>query len=812
MLGINRSILVCSSPLFASLLSDQDNLKDEQQLIFTDINQRDLEFYVHFVTTGTLPCESIDEPTITNFAHLGVDLNKIALEPAPSIKYEKTQAFIVDIKEIYRKETSENPRKKDNKRKIISNFDLGDLEEYMGPNDELSDFEEDVKPKRRKIKHEEDQEDPEFDPKNVLEIESSLPKISNKSKYQCKMPPGKKRGRPSSKHKGDTCLNMLGVNDDYGVPALENPSDYFHFPMEGERNPAFDYQCKKCVRGFEHPHQLTQHLYRHESKAQSLQEAWSCDLCDGREKFSNPMELVDHKSQSHEGYKKCETCQGLIDLGDPKSRKAHGKRNKCDDASVFCVCCGLKCTHESHLKRHVKNHGGEEFHGGKCAYTEECPGVVFKLWSHHLYHIRTVHGGIQKVTCKFCPESFFTDEEKKRHVKVAHRARKVLPSEEGGGERDLSLKFQCPICVEGFDKKYLLNDHLMIHDEQNGGGDGSKWLCPFCPEGHGTDTVFESFEKLNNHKRSLHYIEDVSNGTWKCVKCREEFRAVQSIEWHIRKHHPTGSADNKECVCCGKQFHRQDVKGYKQHIEEQGKFHNNKCPLCPGVSFSTFKDHKEHVAKFHGGKFVSRCSQCPQVFEDEQSKHEHEMEAHVNAPLDDPSTREKVTCEFCDKVVYKDYMEKHIRYTHGEKKWYCEKCPNVFTSRERLKVHFDAQHVHATCEICGALVKGLYNMKRHKSVEHDPKAKCDICGEMIPAYRLKFHKKSHMPDDQMPYKCSFCSKGFIQRNKLNDHENMHRGEKPHKCEQCNVAYTDKANLNAHIRSVHLGIKRKQKRS
>ena len=69
----------------------------------------------------------------------------------------------------------------------------------------------------------------------------------------------------------------------------------------------------------------------------------------------------------------------------------------------------------------------------------------------------------------------------------------------------------------------------------------------------------------------------------------------------------------------------------------------------------------------------------------------------------------------------KDYMEKHIRYTHGEKKWYCEKCPNVFTSRERLKVHFDAQHVHATCEICGALVKGLYNMKRHKSVEHDPK-------------------------------------------------------------------------------------------
>ena len=57
---------------------------------------------------------------------------------------------------------------------------------------------------------------------------------------------------------------------------------------------------------------------------------------------------------------------------------------------------------------------------------------------------------------------------------------------------------------------------------------------------------------------------------------------------------------------------------------------------------------------------------------------------------------------------------------------------------------------------------------------------CDQCGESVPAYRLKLHKKSHWSEDQLPFKCSFCSKGFLQKNKLVDHENMHRGEKPHK--------------------------------
>ena len=88
-LGINRSVLACQSPVFERLFSAQDISTEEPQFVITEINQRDLEFYVHFVTTGTIPCETLDHRTLQNFYHLGIDLTKLCLNTAPFIKSEK---------------------------------------------------------------------------------------------------------------------------------------------------------------------------------------------------------------------------------------------------------------------------------------------------------------------------------------------------------------------------------------------------------------------------------------------------------------------------------------------------------------------------------------------------------------------------------------------------------------------------------------------------------------------------------------------------------------------------------------------------
>ena len=482
-LGINRSVLACSSSIFAGLLSDQDNLKDEQQFIITEINQRDLEFYIHFITTGTIPCQSLDDLTIKSFHHLGVDLNSLQLVNAPFVKAEKvcvTNSSGINHQEgDSKKETLLSARTQEPKYEVNAN-------EYNFDNDYDLDYrdmvdveidEEDVPlapPRKKKFKKAND--DPTFDPKSEPISLSDTPKIHKKS-ANCKKNLTEKRGRgrPRKDHKGEACLNIHGLNDDYGKPLFENPSEYYYFPATGERDSKKEFHCHRCARSFEYSHQLTQHLYRHESGNLNQDKAWFCDLCDGKARFKSPMELIDHKSQSHDGYKKCDRCYGLIDLGDIQSKKHH-KKLACDDATLFCVSCGLKTTHENNLKTHVKNHGGHEFHSNKCAYTEECPDVTFELWMDHLHHIRTKHNCIQKVKCKFCPESFFTDDEKKEHVRMTHKGNVIIAPD---GERDTSLKFQCPRCIKGFEYKYLLNEHLLIHDAQAMAGIAKNTLLYF---------------------------------------------------------------------------------------------------------------------------------------------------------------------------------------------------------------------------------------------------------------------------------------------------------------------------------------------
>jgi len=669
-----------------------------------------------------------------------------------------------------------------------------------------------VPPRKKKFKKAND--DPTFDPKSEPISLSDTPKIHKKS-ANCKKNLTEKRGRgrPRKDHKGEACLNIHGLNDDYGKPLFESPSEYYYFPATGERDSKKEFHCHKCARSFEYSHQLTQHLYRHESGNLNQDKAWFCDLCDGKARFKSPMELIDHKSQSHDGYKKCDRCYGLIDLGDIQSKKHH-KKLACDDATLFCVSCGLKTTHENNLKTHVKNHGGHEFHSNKCAYTEECPDVTFELWMDHLHHIRTKHNCIQKVKCKFCPESFFTDDEKKEHVRMTHKGNVIIAPD---GERDTSLKFQCPRCIKGFEYKYLLNEHLLIHDAQamaENDHDPSSTACPFCAE------KFDSSEDLNDHKLTVHYVRvqlgaQSKTDKFKCLQCDKEIQNQQFMEWHIRKRHPKAAESKKECIICGKLFLKQDVVGYNNHMSDHGKYElhdRNKCPLCPGVRFYTFQDRKEHVLKFHEGKFVTKCPHCPQIFDTEEERHQHEREAH---PPDggDPKDKEKAPCEYCGKVLLAKFMRVHVRNTHmaGDKKWPCQQCPSVFTSETRLHHHINMVHKEVPCEVCGESVK-VGGLQRHRSRYHDPKVECDQCGESVPAYRLKLHKKSHWSEDQLPFKCSFCSKGFLQKNKLVDHENMHRGEKPHKCDQCGLGYADRGNLNAHIKTVHLGIKRKQKRA
>ena len=47
------------------------------------------------------------------------------------------------------------------------------------------------------------------------------------------------------------------------------------------------------------------------------------------------------------------------------------------------------------------------------------------------------------------------------------------------------------------------------------------------------------------------------------------------------------------CVCCGNKYDAESA--LNKHYRRMGDYHNDKCPLCPGVTFKTWNEHKQHV-------------------------------------------------------------------------------------------------------------------------------------------------------------------------------------------------------------------------
>ena len=90
---------------------------------------------------------------------------------------------------------------------------------------------------------------------------------------------------------------------------------------------------------------------------------------------------------------------------------------------------------------------------------------------------------------------------------------------------------------------------------------------------------------------------------------------------------------------------------------------------------------------------------------------------------------------------------------------------------------------------------------------HD-KTPCSICGKLFGIRRIRQHIQSkHTANSEKQHKCSVCAKGFINKQRLQDHMNMHTGEKPYMCNFCGSTFANNSNRLMHERTVHKGHKR-----
>ena len=124
---------------------------------------------------------------------------------------------------------------------------------------------------------------------------------------------------------------------------------------------------------------------------------------------------------------------------------------------------------------------------------------------------------------------------------------------------------------------------------------------------------------------------------------------------------------------------------------------------------------------------------------------------------------ESENCQYCGfKTSTGHYLKKHIETKHQSKKYVCDKCSKIFTSKFGLSEHKKKIHEGRIlkCETCGREFTGKSNLSTHVKAKHlGVKFECEFCDHIASRKEhLENHvKRVHNANQVTELKCSDCS-------------------------------------------------------
>ena len=261
---------------------------------------------------------------------------------------------------------------------------------------------------------------------------------------------------------------------------------------------------------------------------------------------------------------------------------------------------------------------------------------------------------------------------------------------------------------------------------------------------------------------------------------------------------------------------------YKKKVTEL----TAECKLCEMKKNTVVikRDLLMPMLRFNSEKDQFECSICnfsaPErgiIFAHLRSIHGNEIDT-LNIPDTKSENNQECDGSICQKVYGRlgkqfwcQKCSKKLQLAKEMKKKESKVCPECGVTVQNLSGHLTRNHNRETqiCEICSREYPSHIHLTAHRKKVHE-KIPCTQCGKLFAAKVMNRHIQSaHTPDDQKKFRCDTCGKGFIDKQRLSEHNNIHTGAKPYVCKYCPLGFASRGTHAMHEKS-HIGRGRNYK--
>ncbi|TRY75863.1 hypothetical protein TCAL_09366 [Tigriopus californicus] len=242
------------------------------------------------------------------------------------------------------------------------------------------------------------------------------------------------------------------------------------------------------------------------------------------------------------------------------------------------------------------------------------------------------------------------------------------------------------------------------------------------------------------------------------------------------------------------------------------------CEYC-NKCFQEYVSLSMHVDHYHGFHRVCNIEQCNEVFKSIQEFVQH-YASHAAPNIEIPTgfkekTKIVLPCPLCNINIQGVWKYFQHTFTHDKEARF--KCPACHKRMNKVQSFKDHIYRHSF----GGFPPSTRTRPRPKTRSSNapttpapsgglksedlvvPMYKCSICSKcFLDQNRLKFHEQVHIPRDQWEHSCGSCHTQFPSLDRLKIHvSTVHNNVFP-KCQLCDKMLPNRHELRVHLAEVH----------